>query len=591
MALVAATYLTPPADWRGWTAAAATGALMAGAGIAVRQQLRSAAQSADARTAELAGLTARIDELERALTAAQQSAESATQLAENAERTKRQFLANMSHEIRTPMNGVLGMLELAMDTELSGPQREYSETALSSAKSLLDIIDDILDFSKIEAGRFDLSPGDFDLRPRLTDVIGTLARRGEEKGLTVELEVAAAVPERIRGDFGRIRQVIVNLLGNAIKFTHKGQVKLRVTVDEQTESSVVLHFAVRDTGIGIAAEKRKAIFEAFRQADNSTTRQFGGVGLGLTISAALVERMGGEIWAESVPGRGSTFHFTARLAPAATSADGRVAPSSAVPRPPVQARRNGGLRVLLAEDNAVNQKLARSLLEREGHTVVIASNGRQAVDLFKESQFGLVLMDVQMPILGGIDAVKAIRELEQHTGGHVPIVAVTAHAMAGDREMCLAAGMDGYLSKPVRADELFAAISTLADTKTTANEDVRAENDVLDEVFDETELLNTVQGDHALLLELGAIFLEDAPAHMIAMRDAIASGDATALRFAAHTLKGSAATLTARRVASGALVLESMGKAGDLSGAAAAFANLETAMEELRVRLTPGQGR
>jgi signal transduction histidine kinase/CheY-like chemotaxis protein/sugar lactone lactonase YvrE len=376
--------------------------------------------------------------------------------AEQASDIKSQFVANMSHEVKTPMNGILGMTELLLRTPLTPEQREYLETIRSSGESLLTLLNNVLDLSKIEAGRLELDPVSFSLRECVEDAVRTLEARAVEKGLAVACIIPPDLDNEYRGDPIRLRQVLLNLLGNAIKFTERGQIEVRVAAEGVDYDMTVLRFSVSDTGVGIALDKQQSVFEAFEQADKSTTRKYGGTGLGLAICSRLVRIMGGRIWVESTAGRGSTFFFTVGLkreAPGATEGDahnGRADDDSPGMRQ---------LRILLAEDNPVNRKLATRMLEKWGHVVTAAENGKEALARYRSGRFDLILMDVQMPEMDGLEATAAIRSQEQFSGGHIPILAMTAHGQAEDRDRCLTAGMDGYVAKPISAATLSGALN------------------------------------------------------------------------------------------------------------------------------------
>jgi len=672
---------------------------------------------------------------------AEEELRQAKEAAEAATRAKSEFLTNMSHENRTPMNSIIGMTELALETPLTAEQREYLEIVKASADSLLAVIDDILELGKIEAGKLKLEPVEFLLRDTLDDTIKSLALRAQQQGLELACHVPPTVPEVVIGDPCRLRQIVINLVGNAIKFTEQGEVVVAVTEMDRREGQTCLHFAVRDTGIGIPAEKQGQIFEAFAQADTSIARRYGGTGLGLTISTYLVAMMGGRIWVESVVGQGSTFHFTACFG---LSQDATAIPSPARPislnnrpclivddnasnrqilqellghwgmRPTVldsgkevlatleQASRAGepfdlvlldahmpgmdgfavareirhnpewallplvvlrsagqpgdfsrcrelgiefslmkplkqselltallkalgleipdkafpalppppsfpaalrGRHILLAEDSVNNQKLAVRLLEKRGLSVVVASNGKDALAVLEKKLFDLVLMDVQMPEMDGLEATVHIRQREQATGKHIPIIGLTAHAMSNHWKRCEDAGMDGYVTKPIRSQELFRVMGQLLQHRvpgdqtpppealpkalrsTSDPEVMLPESKPGDEVFNEPAALERLDGDLETLRTAIRLFLGDYREQLVAIRKSIVDRDSETLERLAHTLKSDVATLSARIATEAAKALETIGHEGDLSRADESYAALEQATEHLVARL------
>jgi two-component system sensor histidine kinase/response regulator len=515
--------------------------------------------------------------------------------AEGASRSKSEFVANVSHEIRTSMNAVHGMTELTLDTELTSEQRENLEVVKSATGSLLSVIDDLLDFSKIVSGKLELCLAEFDVRDNLRTTMRMLEPRASAKGLELSFHVHPLVPDQLVGDAASLRQVLINLAGNAINFTERGEVVIDVDLDPKmlAEGSVGLrfriglHFRLTDSRIGIADHSQESIFASFNKNDGSATRVYGGNGLGLTISSQLVGLMGGEMWAESELGRVSTFHFTARFAlveranepiqvlePEAailTAAPQQIA--ACVPRPPARP-----LHILIAEDNQFNQRVAVLMLWKMGHQATIAVNGRDALAALDRQSFDLVLMDLQMPEMDGFAATAAIRKAEVETGRHLPIVAVTAHARDEDRDRCLAAGMDGYVSKPIQQDKLRQAIDDCGLlTRGTEPPEGAPEGPM-----EEAVALPRVVRDRLLPDDMIMMFLEESPPLLAQIRQAVAACDSAAIVGPAHMLKRWTANFVAPAALDALTELEALGRAGDLATSGPALGTLEREIHQLR---------
>ncbi|MBF0474607.1 MAG: response regulator [Deltaproteobacteria bacterium] len=507
----------------------------------------------------------------------------AKQTAEAANRAKSEFLANMSHEIRSPINGIIGSINLLNDTSLTEEQLDYLDMAGTSASHLLDLINDILDLSKIEAGRVELLDVNFSLPELIHRVFLIIRPRADEKLLQLTCTAAEQIPLSLYGDAGRLRQVFINLLGNAVKFTETGQIDLDIQAEETTETRCKLHVQVRDTGIGIPAGKITSIFDPFEQVDISYNKKYEGTGLGLAISKQIVELMNGAIWVESNhPGPGVTFHFTAWLS------IGTEEPRLHVPEPGAAAGvGKQPLKILFVEDNYINRKVGSKLLARLGHTVEIAVDGHEAVEKIFLQKYDLVLMDLQMPVMDGLEATRVIREKEKQSGRYIPIIAMTASVMKSDRELCLAAGMDDYIGKPFDLGELTATInkfSRMSDSEIVID-NIQKTSQPRDKVIDIDDVTARSLGDLALVREFVVIFLDGCDKDLDSIKQAVHLGDPEKLEFCAHRFKSALGDVAAYRAVDLNAGLEKMARAGKLAKVEETYMELEEEVGRVKAAL------
>jgi signal transduction histidine kinase/CheY-like chemotaxis protein/HPt (histidine-containing phosphotransfer) domain-containing protein len=480
--------------------------------------------------------------------------------AEAATSAKSEFLATMSHEIRTPMNGIIGMAELLTDTGLSEQQRRYLNNITVSADNLLEIINDILDFSKIEAGRMELDLHQFNPRELLESALLPLRLKAETGQVPLTIRVAEDCPPLLSGDGAKLRQILLNLVSNAVKFTPQGCICIELTVVVRKSSGLNVQISIRDTGIGMTSEVCQKIFDPFTQADSSTSRSYGGTGLGLAITRKLVELMGGSISLSSQPGIGSTFTLELPFGIA-----GQVEMNSVADSAPASERQQHPLSILLAEDVPINQELATIVLEQLGHTVSLASNGAEAVEMFYSSRFDLVLMDMQMPLMDGLQATRAIREREHNSGHRVPIIAMTANASENDRQNCLESGMDDFIVKPVRAEVLRKTLARFSGNAVSSDNPDRPDqvdtSDVL--VFNRAELLQRLGGQESLLPRFLQLFAESTDSSIARLHEALSTGTSDEIHRQAHSIKGAAANIGADRIQDCAARLDTAAKSGE----------------------------